>query len=624
MRKAILLTLTLLAFGPAAARAQPTVHALAFPGAASPVLTELRHEMGRDMIVSRATRRRVVRQNRRYKLLIVDGDTMAPASLARHRRAIDRYLDGGGRVLALDMRPGHFARALNDLTGISVDPIGPSRHSSRAFMFRQAVVGGVPAVLILDATRLQPLGAARATRSARRKAVIDLAGRVAALIHARLRPHVGVPARPNVLTNTGDDGPPPEALHKMWYVESPSDGLPSGSTSPEAAYYQRNPTPPGITAPTAGNQTVSWTIAHQFDVYLDNSPSHPDGNYQLIAYNLNASVTPKRPDQKFTFMDDPFHVGADWKALERAWWTGIVDASVTPDQATGQELVWQANAPSTPNQEAEYSSGQTFEVGVSASMEGPAVSASYTISNEQKHDVPDWGVSSETAGNDLSWEFSSRENCDVRPYGAGNCFSGSDLTPVHPNALSTGELPVEASGLWKTKRLLEPGDGMVSFKLDTPVTLVDTVCDTWWIGTCKPANPDGRFVSTQKIGPPAATYSFDASDVVPVGIKSVTVSPSPADGGANQVVTGTITLSRPAPMRTTVKVFSDWENAVLPIPLNNGLSADSVTFAPGATTKTFEIDTNANDLPKGQHVTADITAFYAEPTDPVPLRIVHK
>jgi hypothetical protein len=55
-----------------------------------------------------------------------------------------------------------------------------------------------------------------------------------------------------------------------------------------------------------------------------------------------------------------------------------------------------------------------------------------------------------------------------------------------------------------------------------------------------------------------------------------------------------------------------------------GSSPGSVTFAPGATTQTFEIDTNANGLPKGQHVTADITAFYAEPTDPVPLRIVHK
>jgi hypothetical protein len=195
---------------------------------------------------------------------------------------------------------------------------------------------------------------------------------------------------------------------------------------------------------------------------------------------------------------------------------------------------------------------------------------------------------------------------------------------VRPNDLSRGELTVEASGLWKTRQLLEPGNGKVSFRLDTPVTLADTVCTVWWIGVCKQANPDGRFVRTQKIGPPAATYSFDASDVVPVGIKSLTVSPSSADGGSNQVVAGTITLSRPAPMRTAVKVFSDWGNAVLPIPLDNGVSTDSVTFAPGETTKTFDIDTNANDLAKGQHVTADITAFYAEPTDPVALRIVHR
>jgi hypothetical protein len=639
------LALAIVALAPATASARRPVRALAFAHAASPVLDELRTQLGSPLRIVRATRERL-RHRRRYRLLIVDGDTLSPATLARHRSQIDRYLDGGGRVLALDVGLAHFARALDRLTRFSFRPHGAGRsagRSSRAFLFHQTVVGGVPTVPMLDAPSLEPMGAEGLAPDDRRQAAADQAARVAGLIRARLEPgadraarlDVGtptgadspppqpgadLPAQPDVTTSTGDDGPPPEALHVSWpYTYA------SAAVSPQPAYYQQNTPDPGITPPTPGQQTVSYTVTHQFDVYLDNSPSHPDGNHQVVAYNLLLQTAPKYPNEKFTFMDDQFSVGPLTRNLERAWWTGLVDVDVNPDAATNGKLTWQNNAPATPNEETEYTAGQTFEVGVSVTDEGPAVEGGYTVSNETKYEVPDWGVVSDTAGNHLSWEFSARNNCDVRPNGAGNCFATFDKTPVRPNDLSLGNLSVNASGLWNTNTLLQPGNGNVSFTLNTPITLADTVCAFWFVTACRSDDPDGRFIRPATTGPAATTASFDVADVVPVGIKSLTLAPNPADGGTNQAVTGTVTLTRPAPIQTTIKLFSDYGNATLPIPLGDGVSTDTLTFKPGDQTKTFQILTNANDLPKGQHVSADITAFYAEPTtaDP-PLRIVNK
>ena len=163
-------------------------------------------------------------------------------------------------------------------------------------------------------------------------------------------------------------------------------------------------------------------------------------------------------------MDDPFGIGAAKYTAERAWWTGTVDASVTPDAGTDGKLTWQANAPSTPNEESTYTSGQTFEVGFSASKEGGGVSGSYAVNNEKEQTVPDWGVVSDTTGNALSWEFSARNSCDIRAdsYSSTRCFNtgtGADGTPVRPNTLSLGNLPLAASARWRTKQLLKPGDG---------------------------------------------------------------------------------------------------------------------------------------------------------------------
>ena len=218
-RLALACTLLGLALGVAPATglaAGPRVRALAFPGAASPVLAHLREQLGRNLQVTAVTPQRL-RQTRRYRLLIVDGDSLSPAALARHRVAIDRYMDGHGWVLALDVRPGHFARALNRLTRFAVSPSAGAGRSSRAFLFRDAVIGGVPTTIVLDAPSLAPVGASRLGPSGRRGAVADQAARVAGLIRTRLRrPNAGLPPQPRRRLTSGEGFPTRPYTSRGW------------------------------------------------------------------------------------------------------------------------------------------------------------------------------------------------------------------------------------------------------------------------------------------------------------------------------------------------------------------------------------------------------------------------
>jgi hypothetical protein len=375
------------------------------------VLTQLRAQLGPSLRIQHATRERM-RERHRHRLLIVDGDTLTPAELAGRRRAIRRYANGGGWVLGLDVGRGHLNRTFDRITGLSMDKAG---RKDRVFMFRHATVNGAPTALIMHSPARPPQGAGSLSTARQSIAGAQHTIRMAGLIRTRLRhPKTGLAAPAQASVTAGDDDDPPtEALHRTWSVNEQS---PPSVAPPYAFFADPSGNPQvGVSPPAPGQQTISWSITHQFDLYLDNSPTHPDGNYQVLFYTLDGNVAPKKPNEKFQYMDDQFHVGAYWVNLERAWWTGMVEASVTPVSDSDEKIAWQASEPSTPNESTEYSSGQSFEIGISGTEEGPAVAASYTVKNDKTYEVPDWAVTAKTAGNDLSWELSARNACDIRP-----------------------------------------------------------------------------------------------------------------------------------------------------------------------------------------------------------------
>jgi hypothetical protein len=608
--------LALVPWATAPADARPPVRGLVYERAASPVLGELRAQLGHKLRLTPVTRARL-RRNRRYRLLVLDGHSLSPAALARRRRAIGRYMDRGGWVLALDVGPGHFARTLDRLTRFN---IGGAGRSSRAFLFRDAVVHGHPSVIMLDTPRLGANGTTAASAATHRGVVGDQAAEVAYLMRARLlRPATGVdPPDP------GEQDVPDYLQHRQWnYTLSDAQGV-------QAAYWNDTHLCSGLECfidrvlgvPAQGHQTANWVMNHTFDVYLDNAAGDPGGDFQVVTYNLDGEFNPKRPDEQFAFMYESFPLrgaGGPTAFLERAWWTGAVDVGVTPDSATDGKLTLQATAPATPDATTQYTSGDEFSVGFSYDpSEGPGFESSYKVSNVQTHTVPDWGVANLSAGNALAWEFSARNACDIRGphYSRGACFSlglnADELgQPVLPNELSRSQLQLAATGRWRTKQLLaDSASGTLTFSLPSRVQIEDTYCPPPFLDFgCTDWVP--AWTTT---GPPTQSYTIDVSDVVPVGIKGVTVAPNPVDGSANQKAAGTVTLASPARIPTTVVIFSDIRNAIVGPPTGSGVSRTTVSIPAGQTQATFPILTNANRISPGGSATAQITAFYGTAT----------
>ena len=367
----------------------------------------------------------------------------------------------------------------------------------------------------------------------------------------------------------------------------------------------------GIDVPTPGQQGSSWTINHNLDVYLDNA-SRPQGNFQVVTYNVNGSFSPADGGIFFQ-MNNPFHLFANPdKFLERAWWTGHAMPSITPLPGAAQNnLIWQANEPSTPNEETTYTSGNDFAIGFSAE-EGP--SASYTINNEQEHTIADWGVASQMTPNQaVGWDFSARHPCDTRQdlSGQNGCFDEAflhDGTPNKPNDLSLNQFQFDASARWRTSTVLTGDDAQLGFMIGSPVELEDTWCQYWAVAVCG----NQRYGQGRVVNETPDEYFIDVSVVNPIPVQSLTFSPKPANGTTHQKVTGTVTLQRAAPMDITVLISSNSQNAVVGQGSNGG--STSIVIPKGSTKGTFTVQTNDNGLRRGGHTTAAISAFYTTAT----------
>ena len=439
-------------------------------------------------------------------------------------------------------------------------------------------------------------------------------------------------------------------------------------------------------------QVSEWTVNHRFDVFLSNPPcppkQTPNGeaapddwcDHQVVSHALN--VVNFNPAKGGTFfrMNDTFTTG--WSAgqnyiPERAWWTGRIDSRVTPSAATAANLTLLSTSPATPNEETTYSEGSSWNVGFSAGAtagsEGPGgnfgVNAGYTYNDSKTWPIKDWGVKSDVSGNNLSWTFSARQPCDMSKWSTdgrtpvktdfGNyytigvpdrqCFATlgrntspcpaspyvSECYPVEPKPLSKGAAgDFRTFGSWRTKKLLEvskdgkTNEGLLTFNLSTPITLVDTYCHAVWHTWCDPvgvAAPPGQHLALT--GPDAENVTIDATLVNPIPIKELKLSATSVgkDGKlvtvenvksvkAGEVVTGDVVLEKPARMPVTVALFSDKDNAKLRDVkgLPGGGNKGSITIGAGTSTGKFKIDTNDNNLKPGDHITVTIAAFYGE------------
>jgi hypothetical protein len=541
---------------------------------------------------------------------VLDGDAFSPRGMAR-RRELRRFSNDGRWVLVLDVGSRHHRRVLARHTGF--EALARGRHRSRSFLFRHAVVNGVPRTIMLDTERLAPAGSGNLGPKRLRRSKRAEANRVADLI----ADHVRASGR-GAAQGGGDACSPAPRSGALGDAKVPDEALRVGYSYCVTGTHHPKDTWLGC-ASEKNYQDTQWTMNHNFTVYLDNSVAHPQGDYQVITYDFSGTFNPVRQGTSFWSM---FDASCDSKNPRvRAWWTGLLKSSVAPaDAATDGKLTWQATGPNTPNTETTASSEDGFDVGISAEGSGGGVNATYHVQHGTSYSIPDWGVVSNTSGNHAQWEFSSRSSCDPRsnanPPPQDNCFTSAGGHPNLPNELSRSQLAVDTSARWRTKQLLTEGQGNLSFTVANPVTLISTGCVHTLLTFCT-----SHDIDRDGVGPDPRTYAFDVSDTIPVPIKSVDLNPTTANGAKNQTVTGTVTLARPSPFETKVVIFSNKENAVVGTPVTDQVTQGAATINKGDTTGKFTVQTNDNHLASGGHVTAYITAFYAEAFDPVPLRV---
>ncbi len=603
---ALLCAAALLASPASAADKGSRTHALIVKQAHSPVLGALKHRLDRKLDLDRTPPRGDKRS--KHDLLIVDGDALSARRMAR-RRELRQFSNSGRWVLALDVGSKHHHRALAKHTGF--EALAQGKHKSRAFLFRHAVVDGVPREIMLDSERLIPTGSEDVAKKQRRKSKRREAKRVASLIAERVRAdddelagiagvEEGAPA---------ESGVPPEAIKVGYTYEAVKL-----NHHPKDGHYDSD----------HGYQVTSGVMNHSFTVYLDNSTQRPQGNFQVVTYDLNGTFAPAQDRQHFWRMDQEtnFGVGIKW-VMERGWWTGQIGSSVQPaDTATSDKLSPQASKPETENGQTRVSSEDEFSVGFSS--EGDAT-LSYRVDHGKSTEISDWGVTNETSGNNAKWTYSAQNPCkprtfsgDAPPEDVQRCFNygfGKTGGPLEPNALSLGAIGVDTSARWNTKTLLTPGNDTLRFTVNTPVTLYDSACTNTLLTRCIKYEID-----QESVDPGPVTYAFNAGDALPVPVKSLQLDPTKVTT-KNQDVTGTVTLERPAPADTTVTVFSNKQNAYLGTPVSGERSRAEVEIAKGATQGKFTVKTNFNGLDPGDSVTANISAFYAKSYPPVQLNI---
>ncbi len=660
-----------LAPGAAAAQAtnEPTIHALVLQHAKSPVLEEL-GKVADLKETSRSDARTL--DPHAYDLLIVDSDALSFRELDT-KNLISRFRDAGRWVMVLDAT-GHDQNAIEDQTGVGV-----SQSRSEMFLFGISRADGPPQMAMVDSGNLTPYGADRAgdnlvdraRQDAARRAARSAARAIEQDKRAKAASAPGIAARAPVSSSCVPASflcAESAQVDRYEYTQpSESAVMPDGYWNGQQGFAALSKSPKGH-----HGQVASWKQNLWFDVALENS-GNPIGDHQVIFYESNLNFTPAADNTKFWQMDDPFRFALDPEDhfLERAWWTGIVNVDVKPDQYTdglapyptpGTPAV-PASSPQTSNGETQYSVGDSFSVGINAAKPdgGGGVNASYTYSNSRTYSQKDWSfVNRSGAGDQYSWEFYAANPCDVRSDSTKDgCFSGIHYQVEKPKPSSTSNIDVPTWGRWKAcyrdaVRCPMPALGSVGFYFATPVTMIDSYLEPYRYGARGQLRREkfGRTVELpgHRKPPTAVHVQLDPSRVLPCpdetyvdgdnckplekiellhanGSKVTQSDPARvADAGTtceNEVITGRVTLGKKvdrADRGTKVILWSDGANAKLvdgsPVSGNPGETTRSLLVPNGQRTADFQIRTNANGLTdKKPSTEATITAFFVQPAN---------
>lgn len=509
-----------------------------------------------------------------FDMLVFDGDTHTPDEISEDK-LVRQALRKEKWVLGVDLTEAHKRGGLEDILNAST--CGPSL----AYAMRATLdYNGRPAIYIVEDEGTSPATITEGqpttdspspTPSCEDVAPQSLAPRKASAAFARVlleRLRSG-----NV--EAQDVGGPPSQI--------PSDLIYTTFNFTSTASKTANCSPRGCfrTQETEMSQTDTYTV------FLQNKAS-AQGDFQWVLLDTDVSLLAAVND---TFVNIKGKDSSNWTNNydDVSYFSGAIDLSVY--QAAG-DLSTQATSPETVNGQSQVTSGVSFSVGFSGQDPG----GSFTYSDSVTKNITDWKVTNETSNERPTWKFRSNNpfNFDI----SWGCNPDQDAWTTgcwltDPNDLSVSNAQFHTQALFKSQGLI---DGARTITMGSDGLMIGLSCvenGGFWC--------DKQAYSHYELDIDSA-HTINLGAVIPVPIASVSFAPG-ASVKAGTTVTGTVTLSKPAQVDTTISLASNSDNAtVLP----------NVTIKQGDTSATFQVLTNANGIAAGGSTVATIDAFYAE------------
>jgi hypothetical protein len=345
-----------------------------------------------------------------------------------------------------------------------------------------------------------------------------------------------------------------QALHNKANMNSADSGSPGSSSGLKQRTWKYNPTvswkfdsawpsfsegyfapwvyPAGT--PTQGYQSGTITSETDITLYLDNAASNVNGPYQWLVVNHQGSTNPATDHSTFLKWADvlmPMNGLVDaYKSTPgtslNIWGYAQMGYSfdVQPSVSNDNFSFYSADPPNT-NSVTTYTSGYTFEVGVT----DEGVDASVVIEHSKETEISDWEVVNNTnnATLDFNWEWHSASPSNTSKYSS-------------MNTLNTLLFQPNASAVMQTNTLITD---TVQFDITYGVTQIS-------IDAKQPGlHPElTRFDVVKCMNSLPATIDF-SSVLYPI-LQSLTVSPDQVQGGG--MTSGTITLDSNAPAGGTI------------------------------------------------------------------------
>lgn len=452
-----------------------------------------------------------------------------------------------------------------------------SKGRARAFLFRHYYDGNTPVFRIFELPHIDALTA---------EADPEIIQRYAGMLLAALKESwEGYPRSVQAL---GPDSPiPPDLINARWDCSRTFNWTKDYS---------------GRQSVTKGRiQTGVVTVNYTFTLFLDNG-NQPTGNKQFLLLQIDTNAN---PNSETSFMASP---GDMDKNNEYAWFHDYLTLDVKPAPLTAPlKWVWEANDPSSPNSLDTYSTNASFTMGFNQAQ---GALGSFTCGFNHTWTVADWGISCNSQDINMFWKARSTDP----PEHDGSYFGYWDMydwyygcgKPKKPNEMSMYQNQFHAAAVWRTETtdssVSAVADQMATFNSHVVINTVDNWCGKD-LGTTCCADKNRHTAKTAF----AQDFSFDLDlgAVVPITITTITFDPNPVTvGTTSRTITGTVTLASPARMPILILLSSNSDNATFPV--------DRFTVAKGATTGTFEIEVNGNNLDPGHTYSVGITAFYAQ------------